>query len=537
MSTIMQDEINTSHTLNLHDLVSLFLRKKMFFLLPFLTVLLLAGTYAVIAQAEYRSSARILIEQQGGVAEDASVANFTEHRIQVISEQIMTRENMREIIRTFSLFPDKTEDKAFDKFKDAVEMHPINTELVDPTSGRVRESTIAFLVAFEYTDPQIAKSVTDNLVSLFLTKNEESRNQRVEQTATFLKEQADRLAEQVAEREAALAAFKERNAGKLPDSQQSNLQLMESTERQMLQVSEQLRSLREQAVFVESELAQTSPTGALVSSTGERILSNEEKLKSLRTELADAKRRYSNDHPDVKRLERQLREVQAGVGGEDASFFSSQPTAPDNPAYIQLQTRLRALQTEIASASRREAALQARLDNFQRAMADSPEIEREYLSLTRDYENVLETFRETKQRMLEAQLSEAAEKGDQSDRFSVLEAPRVAADPVRPNRLAIITIGGLLALISGIIAVFLGDQLDRSVRNARDLEKLIGGPPMGVIGYIEQGHDILRRRVLTALLVLVIAGAAAAGYFSLKGRDDAGAVSSAAAPVNVTERS
>ena len=91
----MQDEINTSHSVNLHDLVSLFLRKKLHFLVPFLVILFLAGTYAVIASAEFRSSARILIEQQGGVTENASVANFTEHRIQVISEQIMTREKMR----------------------------------------------------------------------------------------------------------------------------------------------------------------------------------------------------------------------------------------------------------------------------------------------------------------------------------------------------------------------------------------------------------------------------------------------------------
>ena len=533
----MQDEINTSHSVNLHDLVSLFLRKKLHFLVPFLVILFLAGTYAVIASAEFRSSARILIEQQGGVTENASVANFTEHRIQVISEQIMTRENMREIIRTFSLYPEKTEEKAFEKFADAVEMHPINTELVDPTSGRVRESTIAFLVAFEHGDPQIAKSVTDNLVSLFLTKNEETRTQRVEQTAAFLKEQADRLSEQVAERETALAQFKERNAGKLPDSQQSNLQLMESTERQMLQVSEQLRSLREQAVFVESELAQTSRTGALVSSTGERILTNEEKIKALRTELADARRRYSESHPDVKRLERQLREAQGGVGGEDASFFASQPTAPDNPAYIQLQTRLRALQTEIASASRREAALQDRLNNFQSAMADSPEIEREYLGLTRDYENVLEKFRETKEKMLEAQLSEAAEKGDQSDRFTVLEAPRVAAEPVRPNRLAIVAIGTLLALISGVIAVFLGDQMDRTVRNARDLEDLIGGQPMGVIGYIEQGHDIMRRRLITGLLSVFLVGSAITGYVIVKNREEARLMTGQSTVVTAPQRS
>ncbi len=524
----MQLEDTTTQAFSLHDIVSLFLRKKAYFFLPFFIILVLALAYAIFAPSEYRSEARILIEPQGLKLNDsASIASFTEHRIQIISEQIKTRSNMREMIKVFNLYPElKTDspERAIEELEQAIEMRPVNTELVDPTSGRVRESTIAFQLAFEYTDPETAKSVADNLVSLFLSKNEESRTTRVEQTSSFLTEQAENLAKQVEERENALADFKKKNAGKLPELQDVNLQLIERNERQLLEVTEELRSLREQAVFVEAELAQTSPTGMLISSTGERILTNTEKIKTLQTELADAKRRYSDSHPDVKRLERQLAEVQAGENNEDAEFYASDPNAPDNPAYIQLQSKLRSIKTEIAAMNRRERGLRSKIAQYERSITESPAIEREYLALTRDYENVLEKFRETKQKVLEAQLSEAAEKGDQSDRFTVLEAPRVDKEPVRPNRQAIVVIGALLAALFGAVSVILSDQMDRTVRNAKDLMGIIDGPPLGVIGYIEVGTDIWRKRILASLLVLVLIAGGTTGYLIYKSRADSGQI-------------
>ncbi len=518
----MQMETTTPQAFSLHDIVSLFMRKKKHFLIPFIAILSLVILYALIATAEYRSEARILIEPKGlQPGDSASVASFTEHRIQIISEQIKQRENMLQLIKDYDLYHElsiESLDKAIEKLEAAIEMSPVNTELVDPTTGRVRESTIAFQLAFEYTDPLVAKAVADNLVSLFLSKNEETRIADVEQTAGFLSEQTQNFSKQVEEREQALAKFKQKHAGKLPEAQDANIQIIDRYERQLLEVSEELRALREQAVFVEAELAQTSRTGMLIGSTGERILTNSEKLKTLQTELADAKRRYSDSHPDVKRLQRQLREVQSGQNNEDAEFFANDANAPDNPAYIQLQSKLKSINSNIASQQRREISLNEKILQYERSITESPAIEREYLALTRDYENILEKYRETKQKLLEAQLSEAAEKGNQSDSFTLLETPRVANEPVRPNRFAILIIGLLLATIFGVASVFVADQMDRTVRNARDLVGLIDGPPIGVIGFIEVAADQRRKRMLVAAFTVLVLAIGITGFFILKSK-------------------
>jgi uncharacterized protein involved in exopolysaccharide biosynthesis len=450
----------------------------------------------------------------------------------------MTSDILSEMIELYELYPDmdsRPSEKVIERFKSAIELRPVNTQLIDPVSGRVRESTIGFLLAFEYSNAKVAKTVADNLVSLFLDKNKETRTARVEQTSSFLGKQADTLSAQVEEREKALEVFKAKNAGKLPELQDVNLQIVAKNERQLVQVSEDLRSLREQAASVQAELSVTSRTGMLISSTGERILTNSEKMKTLRTELADAKRRYSNNHPDVKRLRRQLKEAQAGEGNEDADFLSSAETAPDNPAYIQLSSKLNSIRSEISALNRREARLNSKISRYEKSLTEAPAIEREYLALTRDYDNIVDKYRDTKRRVLEAQLSESAEKGNHGDRFTILETPRVSAHPVRPNRQAILIIGFLLATLIGSIVVILADQLDRSVRNASDLIKLIDQQPIAVIGYIDTGADIWRRRALVLLMFLILVGGALTAYMVYQSRVESDSFESAAITITDLE--
>jgi len=259
---MMEYDIDEPKGFSLHDTLSLFLRKRLYFILPFFVIFLSVLSYAFLSEAVYRSSAKVLIEQSSLQNDKVtSLAGAAEHRIQIISEKILTRKNLKEIIMLYGLYPEQyinAPELAIKTFREAISLRPINTELVDPRTGRMRESTIAFLVAFEYTSPEVAKQVADHLVALFLEKNEISRKNRVEKTSSFLVEQADKLAIQVEEQERKLAEFKRTNAGNLPELQDVNLQVIERSERQLITVSEELRSLREQAIFVEAELSQTS---------------------------------------------------------------------------------------------------------------------------------------------------------------------------------------------------------------------------------------------------------------------------------------
>jgi capsular polysaccharide biosynthesis protein len=84
--------------------------------------------------------------------------------------------------------------------------------------------------------------------------------------------------------------------------------------------------------------------------------------------------------------------------------------------------------------------------------------------------------------------------------------------PVKPNRFAIIMLGGVLALGAGIGLAALVDALDSTIRSVHDLQAGLALKPVGTIPYVRTVHDRriawTRRATATgaaiACLVLVV---------------------------------
>ena len=75
----------------------------------------------------------------------------------------------------------------------------------------------------------------------------------------------------------------------------------------------------------------------------------EAQLAAQRATLAEMRQRYSEDHPDVKRLERTIQELQARIasGEKDQRTYVSR-----TPAVVQLETQLNGVETQIAALER-----------------------------------------------------------------------------------------------------------------------------------------------------------------------------------------
>lgn len=552
----------------IRDYLIILRRRKKQFLLPVVALFLLSAVAAFALPAVYESSATILIEQQEIPQElvRTSVTSYAERRIQMISQRVMTRKNLGEIISKFDLYARERQDESFELtlegLRSAIKLEMVSVEVVDPRSGRPTKTTIAFTLSFESKSPELAQRVVNELVSLYLNENEESRTQLATDTARFLADEVERLDREVSDLESKLAAFKEKNVGNLPELVEVNLELMDRTERQLLETEREIRSLKERRIYLQSELAQISPNAILYSESGERILTPTDRLKSLRaqrvsaaavlapnhpdmkrmgkeiealnaevssgndttelekrlaearSELTAARKRYSSEHPDVKRLERSVAALKAQV-----KAATSSPAAPlattkaDNPAYIQLQAQLEATSADLAALERTEAELEARLAFYEQRLTQTPQAEREYRALTRNYENALAKYQETKAKLIEARLSESLEKERKGERFSLIEPPLVPERPASPNRPAILFLGLIFSIAGGISTAALSENMDPTVRDARDLVALTQSSPLAVISHIKTQVDVRRRlwsRAAAAVLVAVGLSATAA---------------------------
>ena len=188
----------------------------------------------------------------------------------------------------------------------------------------------------------------------------------------------------------------------------------------------------------------------------------------------------------IKRLEAEIKE--ANKANTSPQSYTTTVT-PDNPAYIQLQAQLEAVKSELKSQKRKKRKLENKLTLHEGRLMNSPQVEREYRELTRDYENAQVKYREVRAKEMEAQMSESLETERKGERFTLIEPPQLPEKPIKPNRLAIMFLGFVFAIGGGLGIVVVRDSLSDTIKGIKDIEQLTNIKPLAGISFIEDNTD------------------------------------------------
>ena len=159
----------------------------------------------------YRSTGTILIEQQE-VPTDlvrSTVTSYADQRVQIISQRVMTTQNLLGIIQRYELYQSlqkrESREKVIERMRDDIRFRMISADVVDPRTGVPRQATIAFSVSYDNPSPDLAVKVANEITTLYLNENLTSRNRLAEDASSFLTQEGDRLSTQIAELEGKLA--------------------------------------------------------------------------------------------------------------------------------------------------------------------------------------------------------------------------------------------------------------------------------------------------------------------------------------------
>jgi uncharacterized protein involved in exopolysaccharide biosynthesis len=527
-------------------------RRRRTFLLVAAIAAIASVSLALMLPATYRSTATILIEQQEIPQElvRSVITSFADQRVQVISQRVMTTQNLLALIERYQLYPDMRQKVArevlLDKMRGDIAMHMISADVIDPRSGRPTQATIAFSVSYQSRSPDLALKVANDLTSLYLNENLTSRTQLGQQTATFFSEESARQAAHIADLDKSLTAFKEKHRNDLPELVQLNLQTMERTELELHDAENKVDALDSQRVLLEAQLAQLNPTSQVFSDTGQRVMGPEDRLKVLKSQLASYKARFapghpdivaaereveglekvvksdddtgdrlrqldeakaqlararekdSPEHPDVVRLQHTVDSLESSVGAAAAVGKKREATThSDNPVYIQVKGQLDAVAVDRDSAVKRRDALRAKFDDYERRMAHSPEVEREFHSMSRELETAQLEYKEILAKQTQAQVSENLELERKGERFTMIEPPQMPENPISPNRSLIVILGLLLSMGLGVGAAAAHESFDASVRGPNDIRQLLQVPALASIPVIVTAEDRVRLKRIT----------------------------------------
>jgi uncharacterized protein involved in exopolysaccharide biosynthesis len=525
-----------------------------------LSVLAVSLSAALLWPATYRSSGTILIEQQELPAElvRSTISSYADQRIQVISQRVMTTENLLRVIQRYDLYPRlrsrEPREVLLDRMRKDINFQMISADVIDPRQGIATKANIAFTISYDSDSPEIASRVANELVSLYLDENVKTRRQLSAEAEKFLEGEANDLTKTMEEQQDAIAKFKKEHVNTLPEMAAINSNLLTRAQDELRDIDTQLRSYSQQATYLDAQLAQLSPSSQVYTSTGERVLSPADRLKFLRTEyarmsgiygpthpdvvrtkreidsleqsvgqvnssndlhrqladaqtqLAAAQQRYSADHPDVVRLKHQVDALTKDIANLPSKPPVPAAVTPDNPAYIQVKSETDATAAERASLVKKRAELQARIGELENRIASSPSVERDYSTLMREYENEQLRYREIRQKQMGAKSAQDLEDEKKGERFTLIDPPLPPEQPASPNRWFLAGFGLVLALVSGLGTVQLLETFDRSVRGRRDLEMLLKVPPLAILPRMLTLKDrALRRRHRRQALVAACA--------------------------------
>jgi uncharacterized protein involved in exopolysaccharide biosynthesis len=505
----------------------------------------------------YRSTATILIEQQE-IPQDlvrSTISSYADQRIQLIKQRVMRTDNLLRIIRENNLYADDFDrlprEAVIERMRNDIHVDTISADVVDPRSGRPTAATIAFTVAYDNRAPPLAARVANELTSLYLQENSQTRKQQAAEATTFLTSEAGRLSQEIAGLEGRLADFKEKNIERLPELAQLNQQFLTRTDDEIADAQRERGMIEERMTYLKTQLSLLDPNRDFKSSEGDVVLSPTERLKALESTLSSMRGVYLPDHPDVVRAEKQIASLRAqlGVGsgettdleqevkdlkakrdallehyepehpdvvrldhqieaaqeklqaGQDSPPPSSDATSADNPAYVQLQAQVKSDEVQLQSLAKKEKDLRAKRADFEDRLLKTPAVERDFQALTRDLLAARSQYQEVSAKQMEAAVAQNLEMDSKSEHFSLIDPPLLPQRPIAPNRMLIVFLAAILAIGAAFGMVVLREALDSSVHDAAQLQRLIGLPPLGIVPTKltpEDQRRLARRRIWTA---------------------------------------
>src|SRR5581483_6613908 len=186
------------------------------------------------------------------------------------------------------------------------------------------EGKESFRLTYKNSEAKIAQKTTERLASLFIQENLRDRENQAEDTNQFLDSQLQDARQRLIEHEKKLEQYRRRYSGELPTQATANMQAIQSLQMQLQTLGEATDRARERRLLLERQLADLQlpdpvPVTAAPSSQGpdaQAAESAQQQLTNARARLQLLMTRLKPEHPDVKALQRAIRDLEGKAEAE-----------------------------------------------------------------------------------------------------------------------------------------------------------------------------------------------------------------------------
>jgi polysaccharide chain length determinant protein (PEP-CTERM system associated) len=476
------------------------------------TVAVIGSIVVLRIPDRYEAAAKIYVDTQtvlrplmSGLAVQPDVGQI----VSMMARTLITRPNVEKLMRNIDLDLHAGTHAEKDRLVDGL--------IRDIRLSGGRENL--YELSYRDANPDLARKVVQGLVTLFVEAGLGGKRRDAEEARKFIDDQIRSYEHKLQEAENKVKEFKIRNLTVVGDTGQGYVGRVSAMTEEINRARLELRSAEEARDALKRELSGEEPTllpdtPAVAGSGVSPEL--DARLAQLNQQLDELSRRYTDEHPDVVTVRRQIRQLEEQKRQQIEAIrkaAAAQPpraTTSTNPVFQRIKISLAEAEANIASLRAKVAELESRLRSLRASAARAPQAEAEYTQLTRDYEILKRNYEQLVARRETASISEDVDAGARFADFRVIDPPRVSPRPVFPNRVALIPAILIGSLGAGLFVAFALSQVFPTVQSVRALRALSPRPVLGSVSMQLDGARVARERRLnvvfgSALGLLVLA--------------------------------
>ena len=439
----------------------------------------------------YRSTAVIVIDPpqvSSGYVTDAgkprdslSVAD----QLEALEYRAFNQERREELIRKYGLYgygPGKPIEPRVALMKSKIDLVVPQDTIVYESARPGNRAPDVLNISYEYDDPVIAQSVTQELADSYVDEGYRERIERAHDATRFLSSQAGEARSRLDAKDSEIKELERQYEGSLPEELGPNLA-------ELARLQDQL-SMIDQQMLTERVAPRTSEAGVATSP--------QQELTMLQLRLNQLHLEYSDEYPDVVQLKQEIADLKGRIDSEAAGAAS----APASGSEVSLgQSRLE-----------RESEIDAaKIEALKSRIAITPIHGQELAALQHDYDSLAAEYHGLFNKAITAQLDENLEKRHQDERLRVLQPASLPRQPIRPHRLTTGIVGLFLSALAAVALPFGLYFTDTSFKDIEELQNELSIPVIAAIPIIpmpaERRLAVTRAIVASSVGILVTTGA------------------------------
>lgn len=493
-----QDSLD-SRPLDLRELLRVLWRRRLLLVAPWLVAIVAGVAAALLLPPIYESSVTLVLERPSTLPENLSgmVATVTPGaQAEIMREQVRSSVFLSSVITAAGLRQDPATHawaiKQARRYPGLSENEAVDAFFIDYLRSAItikvgKANVFQLTVGDRY--PDRAQRLVEAVANQFLLSSKAAQIEALRRTHQFSSEQQQVYKDKLEEAESRLEAFRRRVLASTVVGSPVTATNVATARTLADQARLEADDLQQRMAGLRGQIASHSAAARELSTPEVNALAGQ--MASLERQLASTS--LSDPRGDATNsIKLSIVRKHGELVTETA--LTAARALPDLPAVVRdALVDYRVAQANLAGVQTRREWLDRQIAAYERNVVMSPENDIELTRLSQEVESHRVLYNSFVQQSSASQIAEAFQNAKLSGQFIVIEPARRPGAPARPNRPVLIMLAIIAGGVIGAGTVLVVEHHDESMRNAEEVENLLGLPVLGAIPRVAELQAQRRR--------------------------------------------